>query len=374
MGSALAYEAEVERLRRKNKDYMDYKDATEKVTEQVMVAYDTCNIPTINRKKVKVRVHDLWRMRRETIMKRVKGGEGRKKKNGKVKKNFSEVAEKLFDVVDEENVPEEEKEFLAAQRKPGREGCVSGVDKILTTARNKAKKKEERRAKNKEEVEEKLERLREKKMKEEEKVSKVVEMDYSENEEGKDENDNDFKGRYDRKQKAEKRKREKEAEKQIGEVADRFLMSSDGVADVLNAGKKADNTITAGDKGKVINYKKVQRMRKKSREDKKDKFRGFKAKGIMVDERVNENKVQIGVGRNNNKRFGIVRTEDCAVIGYPGEKFLGHVAMEGGKGVELAASLQTFLGERGIDITDLQVSYTTLHYLPLHYTSLHYTT
>ena len=96
--------------------------------------------------------------------------------------------------------------------------------------------------------------------------------------------------------------------------------------------KVADNSITAGDKDKVINYKKVQRIRKKSREEKKDKFRGFKAKGLMVEERIDDNKVETGVGVKNNKRFGVVRREDCAVIGYPGEVFLGHVALEGGRG------------------------------------------
>ena len=111
--------------------------------------------------------------------------------------------------------------------------------------------------------------------------------------------------------------------------------------------KVADNSITAGDKDKVINYKKVQRIRKKSREEKKDKFRGFKAKGLMVEERIDDNKVETGVGVKNNKRFGVVRREDCAVIGYPGEVFLGHVALEGGKGVELAVSRRPSSGSGG---------------------------
>ena len=266
----------------------------------------------------------------------------------------------MFDVVDEENDPDEEKEFLAAQRKPGREGCIGGIDKIVTAARMEAKQKEEKKAQNKEEKERKLERLRIKSNIDVEKISKVVEVDHGENKEDNDENDNDFtdndfKGRLNRKERGEKRKREKQAEDKIGEVADRFLMSSDAVAHVANAIRVADNTITAEDKDKVINYKRVQRMRKKSRDDKKDKYRGFKVKGLMVDERINENKVEMGVGENNHKRFGMVRTEDCAVIGYPGEVFLGHVAMEGGKGVDLANSLDAFIRERGIDITDLQV-------------------
>ena len=48
----------------------------------------------------------------------------------------------------EENVPDEEKEFLAAQRKLGREGCIGGIDKIVTAARTEAKTKEDKKAKN----------------------------------------------------------------------------------------------------------------------------------------------------------------------------------------------------------------------------------
>ena len=84
VASALAYEAEMERKRRNKKaDNIDCKDATEKVVIKVMEVYKRCNIPTIQRHKVKEKVHDFWRLRRET---RGAGGTARKKKNGKVKK------------------------------------------------------------------------------------------------------------------------------------------------------------------------------------------------------------------------------------------------------------------------------------------------
>ena len=53
----------------------------------------------------------------------------------------------------------------------------------------------------------------------------------------------------------------------------------------------------------------------------------------MLDERINENKVEAGIGDKSHKRFKISKQEDCAVIGYPGEHFLGHIVPEGGKGV-----------------------------------------
>ena len=240
VAGALAYEAEMERKRR-NKKEIDCKDATEKVVEKVIGVYSRLNIPTTQRHKVKERVQDFWRMRREAIMAKGAGGKGRKKKNWKVKKRFCDIADSLFDVVDENNVPDEEKEFLGAQRKPGREDCIDGVDKKISTAMSEAKKKENKRVKNKEEEERKLQRLRSKSEKDVEKMNKEVEMEYSDSEEETDENDNEFKVRYDRKEKEQKRKRDREAKEKIGEVADRFFMSSDSVAHVANAVRVADN-------------------------------------------------------------------------------------------------------------------------------------
>ena len=62
-------------------------------------------------------------------------------------------------------------------------------------------------------------------------------------------------------------------------MADRFLMSSDAVAHVANAVRVVDNIIQDGDKAKVMKYMNIQRIMKKSRDDKRDKHRGFKAKG-----------------------------------------------------------------------------------------------
>ena len=96
-------------------------------------------------------------------------------------------------------------------------------------------------------------------------------------------------------------------------------------------------------------------MRKRSREQKSNIYKGFQARGLMVDERVNENKVEVGLGEKGQKRFSLVKKEDCAVIGYPGEVFLGHMATVGGKGIELANSLDDFVKVREIDISGLQV-------------------
>ena len=75
-----------------------------------------------------MRDHNLWWMRRETMM--MKGnGPKQKRKNEKLKMRFEDIAEKLFDVADDRKRHERERSFLVAQRKPGGEGCI---DVVLT--------------------------------------------------------------------------------------------------------------------------------------------------------------------------------------------------------------------------------------------------
>ena len=66
IGSALAYEAEMQRINN-NKSEIDCKDATVKVTNSVLEIYRVASIPTIRKDKVKEKVSDLWRMRKEAL-------------------------------------------------------------------------------------------------------------------------------------------------------------------------------------------------------------------------------------------------------------------------------------------------------------------
>ena len=149
--------------------------------------------------------------------------------------------------------------------------------------------------------------------------------------------------------------RNKEAKTRVAETADRFKVSNEAVSHLSNELRAQDGIITKEDKTMVTNSKNVERMRKKACVEKKESFKGFKAQGLMVDERINSNKIEVGVGDKGHKRFAKERQEDCAVIGYPGEVFLGHRAPEGGKAVELARSLFKFIQEREVNIDDLQV-------------------
>ena len=66
VGSALIFEAENDRLERELKE-IDCKEATDRVTKDILGIYKIADVSTIDPKKVKEKVHDLWRMRREAL-------------------------------------------------------------------------------------------------------------------------------------------------------------------------------------------------------------------------------------------------------------------------------------------------------------------
>lgn len=357
VASALIFEAERDRIKRDSNE-IDCKGASKEVTKQLLDIYKSASVPTISELKVRQKVHDLWRLRKESMKSLGKGKAvtcRRRKKNWKTKKKFHEVAGELFDVADDQKVPDIEKSFLEAQRKPGRIGCIAGVDLVETENIEKSKRKEEEKAAKKRKDEERRARS-EKEV--DMLLKKVTPEDSEDDKAGKGEKDDEFRARIGQYKVREKRKRQEEAEAKIAETADRFKVSSEAVAHLSNDIKAAEGMITEENKELVTNTHKINRMRKKARLDKKDTFKNYKVQALMVDERIDENKVEVGVGVKGRKRFALVRQEDCAVIGYPGEKFLGHLVPEGGKGVQLASSLKDFLEKRDIDIDDLQAVFS----------------
>ena len=81
------FKAEEDRLRRKSKE-IDCKRSTAEVCKMVLEVYADAVVPTIQEHKVREKVHDLWRMRREALRAISDGTVGKfkkKKKNGKAK-------------------------------------------------------------------------------------------------------------------------------------------------------------------------------------------------------------------------------------------------------------------------------------------------
>ena len=158
--------------------------------------------------------------------------------------------------------------------------------------------------------------LRKKKSEEEiREMFKKVTPENSDNEEIEDKYvDDEFKCNINRKEATIKRKRNIEADTKLAETADRFKISNDAAAHLSNEVRAADQTISNENKTKVMSARKMERMRKRAQLQKKDKFKGFKVRGLMLDERINENKVEAGIGDKSHRRFKIRKQEDCAVM------------------------------------------------------------
>ena len=238
VGKALMLKAEEDRLKRESKE-IDFKRSTADVCKMVLDVYADAVVPTIQEHKVKEKVHDLWRMRREALQALAKGNVGKfrkKKKNGRTKRLFSDVQDSLFDVADDNKVPLSSKAFLQAQREPGRRGFIGGVNKEETMNVKAQLKRKELKAKQKEEQEKRRQECSEEIEAQFEKVS----FELSELEsEGGDESDPEYQpcvdNRKTREERRISRKRKLEWETNVAETADRFKISDDATAHLANS-------------------------------------------------------------------------------------------------------------------------------------------
>ena len=79
VGKALMLKAEEDRLKRESKE-IDFKRSTADVCKMVLDVYADAVVPTIQEHKVKEKVQDLWRMRREALQALAKGNVGKFRK------------------------------------------------------------------------------------------------------------------------------------------------------------------------------------------------------------------------------------------------------------------------------------------------------
>ena len=98
IGGALALQDEVIWMETGSSE--NQEAATESVTQKVLEIYGKMSIPTKPKHKVREKIRDLWRMRRESKMDmareknrgQVTGDKKKKKKNGKTKKKYKDIA------------------------------------------------------------------------------------------------------------------------------------------------------------------------------------------------------------------------------------------------------------------------------------------
>lgn len=300
--------------------------------------YKQASIPTVAYTSIERKVRRLMSMKREkevaeqedkrTGKTRDQGGKRKKKKNNKVKVKLQDVVEEIFEVKSE--VPDLEKTFYEDQC-GDRKVYIGNVDEEetmrLVKEASKKKKKEELAMKEKK----KLQRMKEK---EEDDMKVYKRVEWSEKDEGDDEdeegyenNDKSFKIGDDRsrtkvyhtntegKRKRWSQDEEEELEEYL-EHCDRFKVSETATSTLFNLrGKKLK-----------LNQSQVNKKKKKLRLKKVENFKPEEEpEAIGFDERIDQTKVEVGRGATGRKRFEMKKEEHCAVILYPGEQFAGHV-------------------------------------------------
>ena len=260
VGSVLFFEAEKDRLEREAKA-IDSRAATDQVTKDILGIYQTADVATINPKSVKVKVQDLWKMRSEAMIAISKGQTGmrrRKKKNGKVKRKFGDIANKLFEIADEKRCSEAARKFLESQRLPERKGSIGGIDRAET----RRVLEEEMRILAKEEKKEAKEKKRQKCQEEIKAMlakTSVLDVSLSGEESRKVTNDDEdeFQPRIGQVELGKEMKKKRELETKLAETADRFLIPSGASAHLINAVKALDGKISGEDKEDVVSPQQI---------------------------------------------------------------------------------------------------------------------
>ena len=363
-GEALWYEAEKYQIEENSKK-IDKKKASKLVLEQIQELYDRSSIPTISKNRMLTKISKLWDLRRWDQMDSARGNKEKyrlKSKNSKVKEKFSDIKNNLFEVAKDDEVPDIEKPFLENQR-TSRSGTIGGVDKKVTS-KNLRKIKRIRNL----EVQKKKEEDRKEKEYEcsadgedMDVIMGEVQIENVENESVDDSSDDGLyepsgsKRKFKTKQEYKEEKQKKEKLTQLIETADRFNLSSYGVAHLSNAVLATEGLIGPNNNEGVIYRQKVDRIRKQTRVEKVEQSKGKVLTGLMFDERIDKSLTNKGFGENNSWKTSVEREEHCSCVGFPEEFYMGHVVPDGGSGKSLADSLVLFLEEREADTTQLTV-------------------
>ena len=273
VGQSVAYErANIGCIREKGgaKKVWTNDSAYEKVVDDLFIIYETANVPTKARKKLKEKVVKLWEEIKITKLKE-KTNVKKKKKWGRQKIQYDDVREKLFDIIEDSLVPEIEKTFVEDQREE-RKMWVCGVDLIES---NNLKKKEEQK-------ERKEERLKKEHLRREKGMSNsniIENQDHSmfSDSDSKSDDDNEEEEGFDeswrrseryRKAKAECNKKfeEKEKLKNIIETVERAGISSNMACQIINDVKASTGKITTENQDGVLYSKKLDRLKNIFRE------------------------------------------------------------------------------------------------------------
>ena len=297
------------------------KEAKKKVAEDILNMYKMASIPTINPLKIAQKVEwvqELVKERRKDMVndkrfnrERVMGKHRKKSGNGSKRMKYVEVKDKLL-MVAAKDIPDMEKEFYEDQLGERRME-IGGVDK-----KEERRKKEFEEKDKKREVRQEMIQKQSEKEKKRQEASKMVMMESDEEDEDEEKEENEELAKPVKKKLKRYTKSELDEMKKVFEEAERWNLSEQGTASMINVMNASSGKITLDDQSKVLIPTTVHKLKKKFRKEKVEERMGKSPLAVGVDERIDKTKKETGEGMKGAKRYQVVKEEHATVIFCPG--------------------------------------------------------
>ena len=338
--------------------------AVSEIAKEIEKVYSLASIPTNNVITICKNIRKLNDMRRKRLKElvsnknrsgqpMVSGKWKQKAKNGKYVKHLSEMLFELFPAAKENEIPDIEKEFYEDQKGP-RQRIIGNLDKKETAKRTRKFKKVERA--------EELKEIEAVRKKDDEFQSK--ELESSPDEDNCDSSSDSSshepqikRGKYITKEKY-------EALAPVLETAERFNLSDNAVAHMVNATKAAAGILDQEGTSEIMIQSQVNKLKNKIRMEKVEESKWRVPIAIGIDERKDATKISVGIGLKGKQRYETKKIENCSVIYWEkdGDEvkpiYVGHVIPVEGSGKSVAQAVYKFFGDRGTDTSQLRVILT----------------
>ena len=107
----------------------------------------------------------------------------------------------------------------------------------------------------------------------------------------------------------------------VFEEAERWNLSQQGTASIINLINVASGKITKNDQSFVMTPDHVHKLQKKMRIEKVKERMGKSPIAIGVDERKDKTKVRTGDGQRGSKRYQVVKEDHATIIFWPEETY-----------------------------------------------------
>ena len=150
----------------------------------------------------------------------------------------------------------------------------------------------------------------------------------------------------------------------VFETAERFNLSDNAIAHMMNATGFASAENENETQQEIIIQSRVNKLKRKLRAHKVEESKGKSPIAIGMDERKDACRVLVGVGEKGKKRYETQKVENCSVIYWEKKdddvtsSYVGHVVPSEGSGKAVAKAIFDFFKDRDTDTSKLSIIFT----------------